>query len=68
MPVSEKEATRLIAASGGTILAKTPAAGMYLAGAEPVKVSAFITALQADPRVSDAAPNVTGSLSGGHGP
>ena len=65
LPVSEKEASRLIAANGGTILAKTPAAGMYLVSAEPAKVSAFISALQADPRVSYAAPNVTGSLSGG---
>jgi hypothetical protein len=65
MPISETNASQIINANGGTIIAKIPAIGYYLVSSSTDKVSAIISTLQSNSKVDFVSPHITGSLSSG---
>ena len=62
-PISETDASQIITANGGTILAKIPTVGYYFVSDSVSAISAFITSLQADSRVSFVMPHIASTLS-----
>lgn len=59
--VNEASATSIITAQGGTILSKAPVVGYYLVGTPVGTESNFIAAMQSNPSVYLALPNVAAS-------